>query len=364
MRVIMTCGGTGGHIYPAVAIADEIKRREPDSDILFVGSQIGLEKDLVPKSGYEIRFITAGWLDRKNIIKNVKLPLTLMEGNRQSKEILKDFRPDVVIGTGGYASVPVMKAAQKMGIPTYIHEQNAVAGMANKMLERRAEKLFLGFAEASGDFKHPEKHIVAGNPVRHEFVDADRQAAREALGFGDKDFVILAFGGSQGAGRINRAMMNVIERFNGDDRVKVCLATGSYYYEAIKSELADRGTVPAENIMILEYIHDMAKYLASSDLVISRSGALTVAEVTACGRPAVFIPSPMVTGNHQYFNAKVVADRGGAVVIEEKDLDNDGLVEEIERLKGDPAALEDMAAGSLSCSPADATKIICDSIMG
>ena len=182
----------------------------------------------------------------------------------------------MVIGTGGYASVPVMKAAQKMGIPTYIHEQNAVAGMANKMLERRAEKLFLGFAEASGDFKHPEKHIVAGNPVRHEFVDADRQAAREALGFGDKDFVILAFGGSQGAGRINRAMMNVIERFNGDDRVKVCLATGSYYYEAIKSELADRGTVPAENIMILEYIHDMAKYLASSDLVISRSGALTV----------------------------------------------------------------------------------------
>lgn len=364
MRVIMTCGGTGGHIYPAVAIADEIRRRKPDAEVLFVGSEIGLERDLVPESGYDIELIAADGFDRQHLLRNIKVMRTLRRGAKKSRKIIKEFRPDVVIGTGGYASAPVMKEAQKLHIPTYIHEQNAVAGMANKLLEKGVKKLFLGFEEASGDFRFPEKHVLAGNPVRHEFIEADKEKARAELGLTPSDFVVLAFGGSQGAGRVNRAMMKVIETFNGVSDFRIYLATGSYYYEAINQELADRGVALADNVAIVEYIHEMAKYLAASDLVISRSGALTVAEATVCGKPAIFIPSPAVTGNHQYFNAKAVADKGGAIIVEEKDLDNDKLADEILKLKNNPEAMKEMAAGSLACAPFDAVKIICDNILG
>ena len=363
MNIIMTCGGTGGHIYPAVAIADELKKRFSDAHILFVGSVRGLEKNLVPQNGYDIELIETGWFDRKNLLRNVKMMKAIREGRKRSREIIEAFGPDVVIGTGGYASAPVMKEAQKAGIPTYIHEQNAVPGMANRMLEKDVRKLFLGFEEASSKFRFREKHVVTGNPVREDFIGADREKAREELGFAPSDFVLLAFGGSQGAGRINKAMMKVIEKFNGAADIKICLATGKYYYKAITSELSDNGVELSDNVMINEYISDMAKFLAAADLVVSRSGALTVAEVTVCGKPAIFIPSPIVTGNHQYFNAMAVADRGGAIVIEEKDLDNDDLMKEIAGLKDESQRLADMAAGSLSCALPDATKVICDSIL-
>lgn len=363
MKVIMTCGGTGGHIYPAIAIADEIKKRRPDTQILFVGSEIGLEKTLVPENGYDIELISSDGFNRKNLLKNIEVIKKLRKGSKRSKEILRDFKPDVVIGTGGYASAPIMKAAQKMQINTYIHEQNAFPGMANKLLEKHVQKLFLGFEEASGHFKYPEKHVPSGNPVRKEFMNADRDKAREELGFSPSDFVLLAFGGSQGAGRVNKAMLKIIETFNGVKDFKICLATGSYYYTAINRELEDKGIEVEENVNIKEYIYDMAKYLAASDLVISRSGALTVAEATVCGKPAIFIPSPMVTGNHQFFNAKAVADKGGAIIIEEKNLDNDKLVSTILNLKNNPKILKDMSAKSLSCAPMEATKIICDNIL-
>lgn len=363
MKVIMTCGGTGGHIYPALAIADEIRKRKPDAEIIFVGSEIGLERDLVPENGYEIELISADGFNREHLLKNFEVIRKLRRGSKRSREILRAFRPDVVIGTGGYASAPIMKAAQKMHIPTFIHEQNAVPGMANKMLEKHVNKLFLGFEEASKYFRYPEKHVVAGNPVRHVFMTADREKSRAELGFDQSDFVLLAFGGSQGAGRVNKAMTGIIEAFNGLKDFRICLATGSYYYDAIKEELKEKGIQVADNVDIMEYIHDMAKYLSAADLVISRSGALSVAEVTVCGIPAVFIPSPLVTGNHQYFNAKAVADKGGALIIEEKDLNNDELIGEILKLKNDPATLKQMAEKSYSCAPLDATGIICDSIM-
>ena len=364
MKVIMTCGGTGGHIYPAIAIADEIKKRKPDSRILFVGSEIGLESTLVPENGYNIELISADGFNRQHLLKNIEVMKKLRKGGRRSREILKEFRPDVVIGTGGYASAPIMTAAQKMDIPTYVHEQNAVPGMANKLLEKNVKKLFLGFEEASKYFKYPEKHVVAGNPVRSEFITTSREEARAELGFKPADFVLLAFGGSQGAGRVNKAMLKIIETFNGVKDFKICLATGGYYYDAINKELEDKGIKVENNVRIMEYIYDMAKYLAASDLVISRSGALTVAEATVCGKPAIFIPSPLVTGNHQFFNAKAVADKGGAIVIEEKELDNDKLVSEILKLKNNSGILKDMSEKSRSCAPLKATKIICDNIMG
>lgn len=363
MKIIMTGGGTGGHIYPAVAIADEIKRHDNNAEILFVGAEIGMEKDIVPKCGYPIELIQADGFNRKNLLSNIEVVKKLKKGSERATEILKDFKPDAVIGTGGYASAPIARAAQKMGISTYIHEQNAFPGMSNKMQEKKAKKVFLGFEEASEFFKHPEKHVVCGNPVREEFITADREKSRSALGFKDDDFVLLAFGGSQGAGRINKAMMSVIEAFNGVENFRICLGTGSYYYDAILEEFSDKGIELKDNIAVMEYIDDMPKYLAAADLMIGRSGALSVAEVTVCGVPAIFIPSPNVTGNHQYFNARAVEEKGGAIIIEEKDLENEKLVSVIQHLKNDTEALKDMAKKSAGCALPDAAKIIYDNVM-
>ena len=312
MKVIMTGGGTGGHIYPAIAIADEIKRRHPDAEILFVGAETGLEKTLVPERGYDIELITVAGFNRKNPVKNVEVMRKLMKGNKQAKEIISRFRPDFVVGTGGYASGPLVRAAQKAGIPSYIQEQNAYPGVTNKILEKHVRKVFLGFAWAGEHFKHIEKHVITGNPVRDEFLTADRTKARTELGFSDSDFVLLAFGGSQGAGRINKAMISVIKELGGKANIKIVLGAGSYYYDAIMTHLKEEGYELPENVDIKEYIHDMASYLKAADLVVCRSGALTVAETTACGTPAIFIPSPNVTGNHQYYNALAVCEEGGA----------------------------------------------------
>lgn len=362
MKVIMTGGGTGGHIYPAVAIADEIKRRDSNAEILFVGAEIGMEKRLVPKAGYKIELIPVEGFERRQILCNLGILQKYASANMKSKRIIKKFRPDIVIGTGGYASLPVIRTAQKMGIPTYIHEQNAFPGISNKIQEKKALKVFLGFEEGSKFFKHPEKHVVTGNPVRSDFINVDRSKVRKELGFKEDDFVLLAFGGSQGAARVNRAMMKVIEAFNGLDDIKICLGTGKDYYDVILKEFEESGITLGENIRVMEYIDDMPGYLASSDIVVSRSGALTVAEVTVCGRPALFIPSPNVSGNHQYFNARAVEEKGGAIIVEEKELDGDKLVSNILKLKNDPEILRDMSEKSKLCALPEAVKTICDNV--
>jgi len=363
MRVIMTGGGTGGHVYPAIAIADEIKRRYEDAEILFIGADDGMERKIVPDNGYNLELIAVDGLRRKKIHENIKVIKKLRIASKRSKELIENFKPDVVIGTGGYVSAPVVKAAQKLGVATYIHEQNAYPGVTNKMLEGGAAKVFLGFEAASGHFKHNKKHVVAGNPVRATF-SISKEDARNALGIDQNDFMILAFGGSQGAGRINKAMMEVIEAFNGVDNFKICLGTGKYYYEAILDEIKQKGIELKNNIIIKEYIDEMDKYLAASDIVISRSGALTVAEVTVCGKPTIFIPSPHVTGNHQYHNAMAVSRNGGAIVIEEDQLKDEKLSAEILKLKNNPEILKDMAEKSLACAPVAAAQIICDTIFG
>ena len=258
------------------------------------------------------------------------------------------------MGTGGYASAPTVKSAQKAKIPTFVHEQNAYPGVTNKLLEKDVRNVFLGFERAAEYFKDQSKIVVSGNPVRDEFRNKDRAEARKALGFSEESFVVLAFGGSQGAGRINKAMVSAIKKLSGRDDINIVLGAGSYYYKAIKESFI---------IRIIEYIDDMAAYLAAADLVVSRSGALTVAETTVSGRPAIFIPSPMVTGNHQYYNALAVAESGGAIIIEEKNLDDDKLTDEILRLKDDPETLSRMAEASRGCGPDRATEIICDKIL-
>jgi len=358
MRVIMTGGGTGGHIYPAIAIADKIVERTQDSEILFVGTKKGLEGNLVPRHGYDIKFITVSGINRRNMVKNIKVLKDYNKGKKQAKKIIEDFKPDIVIGTGGYVCGPVVKMAASMGIKTYIQEQNAFPGLTNKVLEKNAENVFLGFEEAGKYFKHPEKHIVTGNPVRSEFFGVDNSESRLELGIKSEDFVLLAFGGSQGAGRINKAMLDVIKRYNGKEKVQVFFATGKAYYEPIMTEIEEMEIELEENIHIIEYIDHMEKYLAACDLVVSRSGALTVSEITICGKPSILIPSPNVTGDHQTFNARAISDKGGAILLEEGKLAANILYSEVERLRENPAFMEGMAEQCRRSAPVDATDII------
>ena len=361
MKVIMTGGGTGGHIYPAVAIADKIKEKQPDAQILFVGTRKGLEKTLVPKNGYPIEFITVSGFDRRNMLKNIKTAADLVRGLAQAKKIIKEFKPDVVIGTGGYVCGPVVKTAAKMGIRTYIHEQNAFPGMTNKMLEPYVDKVFMGFEKAGEYFKHPDKHIVVGNPVRKSFFTTTRAEARAALGIPEDEFMILSFGGSRGAGRINKAMLSVLKEVNGMENTSLYFGTGDLYYDVICHEAAEMCSL-SDNIHIMRYIDDMDNHLMAADVVVSRAGALSIAEICVCGKCAVFIPSPNVTGNHQYHNARAVADKGGAILIEEKDLTDELLVSKLMELKQNLAQVEIMGAAAKKCAFNDSAEIIYDEI--
>lgn len=358
MKVIMTGGGTGGHIYPAIAIADEIKSRHPDAEIIFVGTERGMEKDIVPKAGYPIKFITVSGLNRKNPIKLIKTLKDLNHGLHEAKQIIKEFKPDLVIGTGGYVCGPVMKTAAGMGIKTYIHEQNAFPGLTNKLLSRGAERVFVAFDDAKKYFKTKKEPVTVGNPVRHAFTEVDRQAARESLGVKEDEFMVLSFGGSLGAQRINDEMTVAAERLRDRAGLRIFFVTGRRYYSSIM-ENADKTNA---RVTYLKYIDDMPKYLNACDLAITRSGALTVSEITACGRASVMIPSPYVTNNHQYYNAKVVADRGGAILIEEKDLTNGEVADEIEQLMNDRQILEKMEKASAALGTVTSAGKICDII--
>ena len=359
MRVILSGGGTGGHIYPAIAIADAIKKRHPDAEILFVGTKRGMEGELVPKRGYPIRFVTVSGFNRRNLLKSFKTLRDLSKGIKEAKTILKEFKPDLVIGTGGYVCGPVLRVAGKKGLPAYIHEQNAFPGMTNKLLEKHVRNIFLSFPEGAKYFKSQDKLTTVGNPIRKEFLDGDK-GYREELGIAKDDFVVLSFGGSRGATRLNEVMTAAAEKLGGEDKFRMIFITGSVHYEKIRKELQDKGILDKGRITLLPYADDIYKYFFASDLVISRSGALTVSEITACGKASILIPSPNVTGNHQFFNAKVVADPGGAVLIEEKDLTEEKLASEILRLKNDRALLEKMGKISKEAARLDAAEKICD----
>ena len=316
MKVIMSCAGTGGHIYPAIAIADKIKANNPDAEIIFIGTRHGMENTLVPKAGYEVKGINASGFNRKNLLKNFKTVADIISGSAQAKKIIKDFGPDMVIGTGGYVTGVVVKNAAKAGIPCFIHEQNAVLGMANKLLEKYARKVFISFEESRNALQFPEKAVMTGNPIRKEFLELDPEACRKAQVPGGETFV-LAFGGSLGAEVLNKSVIKLIDEMP-EEGTKLCFVTGKRYYDEISAQLKDKPGM--KNVTLLPYADNMPELILASDLVISRAGAIAVSEITASGRASVLIPSPNVTNNHQYHNAKAIADAGAAVLLEEKDM--------------------------------------------
>ncbi len=319
MRVLMTGGGTGGHVNPALAIAQTIMENEPDSEIAFVGTPRGIENKLVPAKGFKLYHVDVMGLRRSLSLKNIKAAYLALTSPLKAKKIIREFKPDIVIGTGGYVSWPVCKAATQMGIPTALHESNAVPGMAVRMLSKSADRIFLNFEKAGKGLDCPEKLMLVGCPMLGKFATASKEEAREKLGIpSDAECVILSFGGSLGAEKVNEAVLELMEKFSGGKAgVYHTHATGAIEKEICFGQFKDRGLDKYENLELLEYIYDMPDRVAAADIIICRAGALTVSELSLAGKCAVFIPSPNVTDDQQFKNANVLVEKGAAELIRE-----------------------------------------------
>lgn len=346
MRVLIAAGGTAGHINPALAIAGALKSACPEAEIHFAGRQKGMEYGLVTKAGYPFHHIEVNGIQRKltpkNILRDIEALWHLALSGPRARAMLRQLQPDLVIGCGGYVSGPVVRCAAKMGIRTAIHEQNAFPGVTNKLLAPDVDVVFAAVPAAVEKLGAPDKTLVVGNPVRPEIFAQDRAAARAALDAGERT-VLLSFGGSLGARRINELVADLAAwEQKKEKNILHIHATGSRGVPLFEKLAAEKGVTVGQSLVVREYIEDMPQMLAAADLVISRAGALTLAELEAAGRAAILIPSPNVAENHQYYNALELQKAGAAVVIEEKELTADRLIETVERLTADRASLASM----------------------
>ena len=345
MRVLMTGGGTGGHVNPALAIANTIQQNDPSAEIAYVGTRHGIESKLVPAAGYPLYYVEIQGIKRKLSLSNLKTAYLTLVSPIKAKKILREFQPDLVVGTGGYVSWPVVKAAAKMGIPCALHESNAVPGVAVRMLSKAVDRVYLNFAETGESLACPEKLMRVGNPILHPSSSMDRASARKALGIPEKyKYCILSYGGSMGAERLNAAVLRLMRDFTSKHpEIYHLHATGSIEKELCGGWFHEMGLDRYENIRLVEYIYDMPYQMAAADVIICRAGAMTISELAMSGKCAVFIPSPNVTNNHQYKNAKVLVDAGAAVLFEEKDLETTEaapLTEKIRYLLSDEGIAE------------------------
>ena len=352
MRVLIAAGGTAGHINPALAIAGAIKKADPSAEIHFAGRKEGMEYRLVTQAGYPFHHIEITGFQRRLSLNNIKRNIitlwNLALSGPKARAMMKEVQPDLVIGCGGYVSGPVVRCAAKKGIKTAIHEQNAFPGVTNKLLAPDVDIVFAAVPAAVEKLGAPEKTQVVGNPVRPEVFEkaGERDAIRAQLGAGDRT-VILSFGGSLGARRVNEVVADLCAWEQKNQKPVLHLhATGQYGVQLFQDLEKEKGFAPGENLVVTEYINNMPQLLAAADLVIARSGALTLAELEAVGRASVLIPSPNVAENHQYYNALELQKAGAAVVIEEKNLTGDGLVKTVETLLTTPGKLAEMGANA------------------
>jgi UDP-N-acetylglucosamine--N-acetylmuramyl-(pentapeptide) pyrophosphoryl-undecaprenol N-acetylglucosamine transferase len=329
MKVIISGGGTGGHIYPGVAIAKKIIEKHPDSSILFIGSENGLEKKIVPKEGFNIKYITVEGLNKKISLKTISSIKKAFKGYFQATKIIKDFKPDIVIGTGGYVCGPVVLSAALKGIPTLIHEQNAFPGVTNKLLSRFVSKIAITFKEAEKYFPK-NKVIYTGNPIRSQILKIDRSKSREVWGLEKDKPVVLVVGGSRGAKNINNAVANIIPDIHREG-IQLIFVTGENQYQEIIKNFSENGIdyKNLKGIKILPYIYNMQDALGACDLIVTRAGATIISEITALGIPAILIPSPYVANNHQEYNAIALEENGAGIIIKESQLKDDIFKEQI-----------------------------------
>lgn len=322
MRVLLTGGVTGGHINPALAIADTIRQNDPSAEIAFVGIETGKEVDLVPREGYKLHFVDARGFDRerKFSLDNLKALWLAWYSPRSKKtnRILEDFQPDIVIGTGGYASWPLMKAAVKRGIPTALHESNALPGVTARKLQHEVDRIWVNFPGTEDRLQAKDKILLVGNPTRAGFGALSRSEARKKLGIDGNRKMILSFGGSGGATDVSRAVIDTMAELapKRPDLLHIH-ATGKRDYRACMEWFREAGLDRCSNCILVEYIYDMPLRMAAADLVISRAGAMTLSELALMKKASILIPFPDATDNHQYVNAKAMADAGGAALVEQ-----------------------------------------------
>ena len=364
MRVIVAAAGTGGHINPGLAIANKIKEMEPDSEIVFVGTDRGLENDLIPRAGYELKQIDAYGLERKISINNIKKLMKTFKSVGVMKKFIKEFKPDIVVGTGGYICVPVGFAAKKAKVPMVLHESNAFPGVAVKVLSKKADEIFVGFEDAKARIPKAKKVMVSGTPTKIKKIDytkADIEKQKRDLGF-KSNFdmpLVLVFGGSQGAKSINNALINIIKQ-DLNKNYQIVWAVGKANYDGVVEELkkSDIDVDNIENTKVLSYIYNMEEVMNTSDLVLSRSGAMTITEIAKLQKASIFIPFPFATENHQEFNARAMEKIGAAKVILDKDLDDKVLNDMIEELIKDKDKLKEMGKKASIVSKDDVEGII------
>ncbi len=357
MRVLMSGGGTGGHVNPAIAIANIIKKNDPTAEIAFVGTKRGIENKLVPHAGYKLYHIEIQGIRRSLSPQNIKTAFLCIKSFSDCRKIIKEFKPDVVVGTGGYACWPVVRAAASLKIPTVLHESNATPGFAIKMLEGVADKIFVNFEETIPQLKHPEKAVRVGNPMKGDFSSVDRNEVRaELLGDKYKTF-ILSLGGSMGAERVNFEVLDMMKDYTSKHpEILHIHATGAIEYEIAKNKFEEMGLDKYPNVQLAEYIYDMPQKMAAADVVINRAGAMTLSELALLGRASVLIPSPNVTNNHQYKNAHVLEKAGAARLIQEKDLCHGALTNAVKELVEDTEKRRSIEANVKNFAVTDAAE--------
>jgi UDP-N-acetylglucosamine--N-acetylmuramyl-(pentapeptide) pyrophosphoryl-undecaprenol N-acetylglucosamine transferase len=354
-KFILSGGGTGGHIYPAIAIANELKLRFPDAEFLFVGAKDKMEMQKVPQAGYKIKGLWIAGLQRKINLANLMFPFKLVDSLWESKKILKRFKPDVVIGTGGFASGPLLKMASLMGIPTVIQEQNSFPGITNKLLSKKADAICVAYENLERFFPK-EKMVLSGNPVRQDLlgIESKRVEAIQYFNLNESRKTLLVLGGSLGARRMNQLIEKELEKIVSQN-VQIIWQCGKLYFEDYKKH-------NASNVQVFAFIERMDLVYAASDIVISRAGASSVSELSIVGKPVIFIPSPNVAEDHQTKNAKSIVDKKGALLLKESELDSEfSLV--FEALLKDQGKQNQLSENIKQLAMPEATKIIADEIV-
>lgn len=342
MRIIFCGGGTVGHITPAIAIAEKISRKNEGAEILFIGREGGEENTAVTNHGFNLTTVDIKGFERKLSIRNLSNFKTALKALKKAKSILKSYSPDVVVGTGGYVTWPVVRAAQKLKIPTVIHESNACPGLTAKLLAPNCDKVLVNLSGTEAEFKHTKSIKTVGNPVREDFFTLDKAVSRKKLGISQNEFLISSFGGSGGSEKINETVIALMKSHSSKIKnIKHIHSCGNKYFNGIKEKYSE--FVKGYNGCIIKpYIENMPEVITASDIVISRCGAMTIAEISAAQCAAILIPSPNVTNNHQYKNAKLLYDSGACIMIEEKHLNERELLDAVRGLENDFRKRNDM----------------------
>jgi UDP-N-acetylglucosamine--N-acetylmuramyl-(pentapeptide) pyrophosphoryl-undecaprenol N-acetylglucosamine transferase len=359
MRVILSGGGTGGHIYPAVSIAKEIKKQYQNAEILFVGTERGLETSIVPKEGFKLLTIKVRGFERKLSLGNVAAVKESFVGLFKVSKIIREFKPDIVIGTGGYVCGSVLMAAAMMNIPTLIHEQNAFPGVTNKILARFVDVIAVNFPEAKKYFPQNDKVLVTGNPIRSDMLNISKEEGLKEFGFTGELPVVFVVGGSRGAKRVNESVLMLSKQCVSGKSFQMLHMTGETQYEDIVRRYRDEGIdTDTAYLKVVPYLHNMPYAMAASDIIISRCGASTLSVITALGRPSLLIPYPYATDNHQEYNARALEKNGAAVVILERDLNDKLLYAEVSDMLNKPEKTNLMSAKSKELGRTDAAYTI------